>query len=134
MSETVHQGRCLCGAVRFTATGQPLSVVHCHCQSCRGQTSAPVATFAIYPRQRFAITEGTAKAYASSPGVKRSFCAACGAPLTYESEKRAEQVDVLIGAFDEPGAFTPEEHVYYAEKVSWLEIADHLPRHDDGGG
>ncbi len=96
--------------------------------------AAPVATFAVYPRRRFAISEGTPKVYASSSGVKRSFCGACGAPLTYETEKRADHVDVLVGAFERPGPFTPKKHVHYAEKISWFEIADHLPRHEHGSG
>ena len=134
MTETTHTGHCLCGAIRFEAVGDPLVVAHCHCESCRRQTAAAVATFAIYPRDRFAFTRAPPEEYASSPGVRRSFCAACGTPLTYETEKRAGQVDVLVGAFDVPGDFTPKMHVHHAEKVPWLDIADGLPRHEHGGG
>jgi hypothetical protein len=35
------EGGCLCGAVRFTATGQPKGVYWCHCQSCRKHSGAP---------------------------------------------------------------------------------------------
>jgi hypothetical protein len=34
-------GGCLCGAVRYEAIGDPFSVIHCHCSSCRRHTGAP---------------------------------------------------------------------------------------------
>ncbi|MEE8456169.1 MAG: GFA family protein, partial [Limibaculum sp.] len=35
MSETVFEGGCLCGAVRYRATARPLRCVICHCADCR---------------------------------------------------------------------------------------------------
>ena len=38
-------GRCLCGAIQFEFAGEAVETTHCHCESCRRQTSSPVATF-----------------------------------------------------------------------------------------
>ena len=36
MSEAnVHTGRCFCGAVELTVTGEPVAMGYCHCESCR---------------------------------------------------------------------------------------------------
>ena len=72
-----HGGRCLCGAVPYVAIGEPLWVAHCHCESCRRATAAPLATYAGYRRDRFAYEAGTPARYQSSPGVTRSFCGRC---------------------------------------------------------
>ena len=40
------QGRCLCGALRFTAEGPPKWTSYCHCQCCRRHTGAPVSAYA----------------------------------------------------------------------------------------
>jgi hypothetical protein len=41
------EGGCLCGAVRFVATGQPKGVAWCHCESCRKHSGAPVSVFVL---------------------------------------------------------------------------------------
>lgn len=43
-------GRCLCRAIRYECTGEPILIAHCHCKSCRRQTSSPVTTFILVPR------------------------------------------------------------------------------------
>jgi hypothetical protein len=34
--ETEITGGCMCGAVRYEATGSPTNVAYCHCDDCRG--------------------------------------------------------------------------------------------------
>jgi hypothetical protein len=48
MSDQI-EGGCLCGAVRFVATGEPLNVAWCHCESCRKHSGAPVSVFVAFP-------------------------------------------------------------------------------------
>ncbi|HWD36542.1 MAG TPA: hypothetical protein VG840_10295, partial [Casimicrobiaceae bacterium] len=40
-----HAGRCFCGAVQFTATGEPAAMGYCHCESCRHWSAGPVNAF-----------------------------------------------------------------------------------------
>ena len=66
-------GHCLCGAIQYEYDGEPLEAVHCHCDSCRRQTSSAVATFVMVPQTALRVTHGQPKEFASSPGVRRSF-------------------------------------------------------------
>ena len=52
------EGGCLCGAVRFVATGQPKGVAWCHCESCRKHSGAPVSVFVAYERTAYTVTKG----------------------------------------------------------------------------
>jgi hypothetical protein len=122
------KGGCLCGAIRFEFDGPPDEVLHCHCEFCRKQTSSPIATFVMVERAKLRFTRGEPKAFASSPGVERSFCADCGAPIAYGSERRPEIIDLFLGTLDDPGAVKPWCHVQVAEQVSWFEVLDDLPR------
>ena len=131
--ETVHQGGCLCGAVRYRVTGAPGWVAHCHCESCRKASGSAVVTWAGYTRESFEVAAGRPVRFASSPGVVRSFCPRCGSPLTYEAERFAGEVHVTVGSLDEPAGFAPTAHVWTSERVAWLHIADDLPRHPESG-
>ncbi len=127
--DEVNQGRCLCGALRFEARGKPQWIAHCHCRSCRRNTGSAVATFVGYSQAQFRIVKGTFQSYASSPGVTRSFCGACGTPLTYGSERWPDEVHVYVCTLDRPEAFEPEAHVNVGEQLAWLHLDDGLPRY-----
>ncbi len=124
-------GGCMCGAVRFEATGAPLSTNYCHCTSCRKHTGAPVVTLVGYKIDQVKFTKGERKIYESSPGVGRAFCGQCGTPLTWEGDggEFGPLVELLISTFDDPNAFAPQGHLHHAERISWFETTDNLPRY-----
>ncbi len=131
MSKTndVQHGRCLCGAIEFEAAGAPLWIAHCHCRSCRRNTGSAVATFLGLPEASFRYVTGAPRVFASSPGVRRSFCENCGTPLTYAANRFPGEVHVHVSTFDNPDAYPPQLHVYVAESISWLHLDDELPRY-----
>jgi hypothetical protein len=122
-------GHCLCRAIQYEYDGKPTLVVHCHCESCRRQTSSSVATFVIVPKAALRFTRGRPKEFASSPGVYRSFCEACGSPIYYRTERRADQIDLYAGTLSDPAAVPAQVHVYAAEQLPWFDIVDDLPRY-----
>ncbi|HTZ35278.1 MAG TPA: GFA family protein [Stellaceae bacterium] len=125
-------GRCLCGAIRYAFEGPPEWVVHCHCESCRRQVSSPVATFVGVLDRNFRFTAGAPQGYASSPGVVRSFCAACGSPIAYRTARLPGEVHLFHGTLDDPDRLLPSAHVFTAERVAWFEVHDDLPRYAQG--
>jgi hypothetical protein len=133
MTSEMHHGRCLCGLVQYEARGAPLRVAHCHCESCRRSTGCAIATFVGYRREQVTFATHDRSTYASSPGVTRGFCARCGTPLSYESERAPGELHLYVCTFDEPQRFAPTVHVHWAERVPWLEIHGALPRHLGGG-
>ena len=120
---STSEGGCLCGAVRFVATGQPIGTAWCHCQSCRRHSGAPVSVFVAFRRASYSITKGEITKYSSSPGRLRGFCAKCGSTLTCEGESSVE-MHFHIGAFDEAARFEPTRHIFPEERLPWLHLAD----------
>jgi hypothetical protein len=126
--ELVHEGGCLCGAVRYRAVGEPSSATLCHCNSCRRAAGAPVVAWVTFPKSGFRFAAGGPMAYQSSPGVTRTFCGTCGTPLTYAHAHLPAGIDVTTCSLDDPEAIVPTDHIWTSDKLSWVQVNDHLPR------
>lgn len=120
-------GRCYCGSVRLQADAPPEAVCYCHCEDCRRVTGAPVAAFACFPADAVKVEPDPGRRSAV-PGVHRRFCTDCGSPLTAEFEYLPGQVYVPVGVMDDASALAPELHAHADRCLSWLHIADDLPR------
>ncbi len=123
-TEVLH-GRCFCGAVEITATGEPFQVSWCHCRDCRRQTGAPAVVWAGFSSDAVVLT-GAPKRRRSSPNIIRSFCADCGTPMTYEDERLGGEIYIHAGLFDEADRLVPDSHAYVTSKLFWLHLEDGL--------
>jgi hypothetical protein len=111
-------GGCQCGAVRFRVERVGRGSI-CHCRMCQkqfGSFFAPLVTcFGV------TWTRGAPGWFQSSNLARRGFCAACGTPLAYEADG---EMELAIGAFDNPVAVAPIEQVNPRDK---LPFTDGLP-------
>jgi hypothetical protein len=129
MSDAKHLAICLCGAIGLRAAGSPSWVGLCHCQSCRRATGGVLVAAAGFPRDAVKIERGQPNYYASSPGVRRGFCRACGTALSYENERWPKDIHLMIGAFERPELLRPQFHIFAQERLPWLNLADGLPKY-----
>lgn len=104
-------GGCLCGEVRVVATGRPYRVGLCHCLDCRKHHGALFFAAAIFPEAAVSI-EGETRDYAG-----RHFCPRCGSSVFSRWE---DEIEVHLGALDEPGQFTPTYENWTIRREPWL--------------
>jgi hypothetical protein len=112
-------GGCQCGAVRFAVYAQPEKIGLCHCRMCQKAVAGPFAVLAEVAWGDFAWTRGAPAAFASSSRAVRDFCAGCGTPLSYR-DPDGPIIELLTGAFDEPGRVAPTYEVGTESKLAWL--------------
>jgi len=120
-------GGCFCGVVRYEASGECANSMVCHCRSCRGTAGSPVVAWVTFPLSGFRIIKGSPVQFRSSPPVVRSFCGACGAPLTYRHDDYADAIDITTCSLDEPERFAPTHHSWLSHDVRWVKFGDGLP-------
>lgn len=123
-----HSGQCLCGAIRYQLSGEPLVVALCHCVDCRRSAGAPLVAWALFPEPSLTLTKGSPKTINSSGTAMRSFCAECGSGLFYRNaEVFPGLVDVQSSTLDNPDALPPTMQIQTAERLAWMKHVHDLP-------
>lgn len=126
----MHEGSCLCGAVRFEVTGTLPPPDACHCSRCRKHSGH---FFASTDVPRGAVTLHGAENltwYRSSDAVRRGFCSTCGASLFFDPLDRAKHdwIAIAMGAFDTPTATALSKHIFVGDQGDYYTIHDGLPQ------
>jgi len=128
MNDSPKQGRCLCGAVRFTVAA-PREIGACHCGMCRrwsgggplvgGISDAPVN-----------ITAGEAlRWHASSSWGERGFCFECGSSLFWRQKRAAAGWLVCAGALPDADDLPQlTQHIFIDDKPAYYDFAGDAPR------
>lgn len=124
-----YQGRCFCGAVEFTAAGEPAAMGYCHCSSCREWSAGPVNAFTLWPPDAVKVTKGadSIAVYHKTERSFRKWCTNCGGHL-FTEHPLWNLVDVYAAVLPTL-KFSPAVHVNYQETV--LPMKDGLPKQKD---
>ncbi|UZE04335.1 GFA family protein [Pseudomonas corrugata] len=104
-------GGCLCGNVRFEATGRPYRVGLCHCLDCRKHHGALFYAAAMFPQDAVKI-EGETRDYAG-----RCFFPRCGSPVFARS---GDEIEVNLGSLDAPDQLMPSYECWTSRREAWL--------------
>lgn len=123
-------GGCLCGEIRYRVTGDSVFSAICHCPSCRHASGAPLVAWALFSQSDLTIDSGSPAVFASSPGVQRSFCSACGTPLLYESTNLPGLVDITVFSFDDPAAFDIQSQIWTRHETACIGALSGMTRYD----
>ncbi|MHB2264869.1 GFA family protein [Aliihoeflea sp. PC F10.4] len=104
-------GGCLCGRVRFVASGSPYRVGICHCLDCRKHHGAFFHASAIFPHDAVTV-EGETGEYAG-----RFFCTRCGSSVF---SRTADEIEINLGSLDAPDQFIPTYELWTSRREAWL--------------
>ena len=124
-----HVGKCFCGAVEVTVSGEPVAMGYCHCSSCRSWSAGPVNAFSLWPPDAVAVSRGAENvaSFQKTANSVRKWCRTCGGHLLTEHPGLGF-TDVYAATIpDLP--FKPALHVNYQETV--LPMRDGLPKQKD---
>lgn len=129
--EGVVLGSCLCNGITYEISGKPLRSAHCHCSRCQRGRSAAHASNSFYKLDDFRFTRQEVSIVDYRvPDAKYfgiAFCSRCGGNVPRISKERGAVV-VAAGALDTDPGVQPAMHIYVADKASWFEITDTIPR------
>ena len=130
MAET-RSGGCVCGAVRFTAAGEPLRVTICHCTWCQRRTGTAFGTEVVYESGQVTVRGEATRYRHHSDETGRwldvEFCRTCGANLGFTLEAAPGLRTLPAGAFDDPSWIDAEtirtRHVFLRSRRTWPDLS-----------
>lgn len=118
---TKFTGGCLCKAVRYECSAEPIAMANCHCRDCQQATGGAYASGMLIPESAVSIT-GEVKYYEvigdSGNLVGRGFCPNCGS-LLFSKPPVPEMMGIMAGSLDDPSWFCPTMDMYTASAQPW---------------
>lgn len=126
MAAAPISGRCLCGAVTFTADVAKRDVDVCHCSMCRRWTAGP---FIGLMHQGAVAFEGADNigVYKSSEWGERAFCKVCGTSLFWRLTG-ADTYSFSAGVLDDQTGIQLTMQIFIEEKPDYYDFANDTPR------
>ncbi|WP_409419723.1 GFA family protein [Marinomonas sp. RS-M-Aa-14] len=123
------RGGCLCQAVRYETTAEPLNQRVCHCHECQKAIGAAFNARVLMRIDDVSIT-GPINTYYSSETLERGACSHCGSSV-FSRRSSAGVIGLTVGSLDDSSLFTPDMHFWVSSKQPWLALADGLPQYQE---
>jgi len=119
-------GSCLCGAVKYEYSADPVISGNCHCKDCQKSSGGAYAPVFFVPEKTITVT-GNVKYFESVGGsgkkVSRGFCPKCGSQLFAKVEAMPGLFAVKAGTLDDTSNYQPRADVYVSHAAEWDYIA-----------
>jgi hypothetical protein len=118
-------GSCLCGAIRYACSSEPLFMGNCHCRDCQKATGAPyISAFGVYTDAlSFSSPPKTIEVTAENGNrVTRGFCGDCGTTLFGRSAGMPVVTSVSAATLDDSSWFTPAADLYVSSALPWVSM------------
>ena len=121
MSESMTGG-CLCGAVRYTVSGEAIFAGRCYCEDCRKTSGSGHTAMVAFPEAAVSI-EGALTDYTKNGGsgqpITRRFCPTCGSRVVAVASVLPGMVMIAASTLDQPEKFSSQMSVYASRAPSW---------------
>lgn len=123
MSE-VHEGGCLCGAVRYRVRGEPVRASVCHCRNCQRRTGSAFGIGAYFKEGDIEL-RGELKTHEyrsdeSGRWLRTQFCVSCGSTVSWTAEAFPGIRALAGGSFDDPDWLKIDRHGWTRSKQKWV--------------
>jgi hypothetical protein len=115
-------GGCLCGAVRYTITGDTIFSGKCYCEDCRKTSGTGHGSVFAVPESAVTVT-GKLTEYKKDGGsgqpITRRFCPVCGSKISATAAVMPGVMMITASTLDDPTKFVHQMSVYASRAPSW---------------
>ena len=123
---------CLCGQVRLRISGDPATVMQCHCTDCQKLSASSFSISMVLNRSGLEILSGDLKQWdrpADSGNITRCwFCPTCGNRIYHDNPEAPEYIRLKPGTLDDTSVLSPQGHAWTCREQPWHQAFNELPR------
>ena len=128
------KGGCLCGAVTYKISGEPIFVGHCACENCQKATGGGHSSIAAFPEasvtEHGALTSFAATGDSGEP-ITYQFCPTCGSRLFTRATVMPNVMMVTLGTMETTADLAPQMMVYGKRRRAWDHVDPAIPIFQD---
>jgi len=131
--EILYRGGCLCGALRYEATAEPLYAGLCYCADCRKASGSAFIPFMGFRAADLVITGETRQSHVPSFGggtATRNHCAQCGSLVFGGLHGQTDAHTIYAGSLDEPSRFEPRIALFVRDRPAWADVKAGLTEYE----
>ena len=115
-------GGCLCGQLRYEASGEPLYAGCCFCGDCQKASGSAFVPFMGFAASAVTITGPTrqyvSRAFRGGEAV-RNFCPSCGGLVFGGVVGKDDSHTIYAGTLDDRTRFVPQIAIFGRDRPSW---------------
>ena len=132
MGETVREGGCACGEVRYRFTGEPIMVHNCHCRLCQRQTGSTSVVNVFTESENVELLSGELTRHAvpgGSGNLHTIFrCKTCGTAMWSQYPRLGSlMTGFRAGTLDDAGSVTPDVAIFTDFRMPWMTLPEGIP-------
>jgi len=124
-------GGCLCRAVRYSISAEPIVVRTCWCRVCQYIGAGSATVNLCFPSAALEVS-GELREYRSVADsgnpMQRRFCPQCGTHLFTSTTIRPHLIFVRAGTLDEPELAKPAMTIWTSSAPSWACFDERIPK------
>ena len=134
----VHEGGCLCGAIRYRVKDSPLRAGVCHCTFCQRRTGSAFGINVHFDKENVEVTGDGLKTFEhhsdeSNRWVRVHFCDRCGTTVMVSVEKHPGIRFVMGGTLDDPNWIKISKHIWTRSAQRWMVFPESVDCLEKGG-
>jgi hypothetical protein len=135
----IHEGGCVCRALRYRTTGDPARVTVCHCTWCQRRTGSAFGVGAVFELSQLTLLGLPPKLYRhqsdeSGRWLDLHFCPTCGGNIGFTLERVPSVFAVDSGTFDEPEWLDRRRYdfryIYRKSARDWSALPDGVDQYE----
>lgn len=124
-------GSCMCGAVSYSGSAEPVIQGNCHCKNCQKTTGSAYSAMMFFPEGAIEV-HGDIKYFRrvgeSGKEIATGFCPGCGTQLVSKPGTMQGLIGVRVGTLDHPEIYKPAADIFIKSASPWDHMDPNIPK------